>query len=139
MYNLILTPYIVSYDPERFLHNSVPEHSIKFNFHGYLNIVKKIKDLSCLVNMIHWLFQKTGGLYFLLPCLLTHTGWELTRPIVILLTYPHWRANQTKARITLIHNRVSVSIVFSNDLTVHYEFWNSTVTRWNLSNNVLIM
>lgn len=58
-----------------------------------------------------------------------HTGWELTRPIVILLTNPHRRANQTKARITLIYNCVSVSIIFSNDLPIHNEFWNSTVTR----------
>lgn len=32
---------------------AVPEHSIKFNFHGYLNTVKKKKGLSCLVNTIH--------------------------------------------------------------------------------------
>lgn len=67
----------------------------------------------------------------LLPCLLTHTGWELTRPIVILLAYPHWRTNQSKTRITLIHNCVSISIIFSNDLTIHNQFWSSTMTRWN--------
>lgn len=41
MYNLILSLYIVLYDPERLLHTSVPEHSIKFNVHGNLNTVKK--------------------------------------------------------------------------------------------------
>lgn len=38
-FNII--PYIVLYDPERLLHCNVPEHSIKFNFHSYLNTVKK--------------------------------------------------------------------------------------------------
>lgn len=103
---------------------------IKVDHRDFTFVVIYLLQINLFISIIKQFFtrawdQRPG---ILLPCLLTHTGWELTRPVVVLLANPHWRTNQPKARIALVYNCVSVPIIFSNDLTIHNEFRNSTVT-----------
>lgn len=61
---------------------------------------------------------------------LTHAGWELPGPVVILLADAHRGANEPETWIALVNYRVPVAKVFTDHLTVHNPFRRTAVASW---------
>lgn len=61
------------------------------------------------------------------PSVLTNTHWSLSRPLVVLQTYPNRGSHEPEARTALIHHRVPVAESVSTDVTVHDWVWGAAV------------